>query len=145
MKQQRRQLQRGGEGQEFLGGDQLPAASYFGKAKCAREAKKRGCCGSTELPIVVARRSWREISCRSWTPQSHNEKPVSSSLTRAVCILTLKSSSHQSRRKYLARNNSAQKPHLPSPRKFLILRMQFCSISMPKITSCWAITASALH
>src|SRR6266446_10855425 len=24
--------------------------------------KKRGCCGSTELAIVVARRSWREIS-----------------------------------------------------------------------------------
>src|SRR5713101_4067925 len=26
--------------------------------------RKRGCRGSTELPIVVARRSWREISCK---------------------------------------------------------------------------------
>src|SRR6266849_5646465 len=26
--------------------------------------RKRGCRGSTELPIVVARRSWRDISCK---------------------------------------------------------------------------------
>jgi len=39
------------------------AAIYFGKAKCACGGKKLGCCGSTELAIVVARRSWREISC----------------------------------------------------------------------------------
>jgi hypothetical protein len=39
-----------------------------------RSDKKRGCCGSTELPIVAARRSWREISCENWTPNRTNEK-----------------------------------------------------------------------
>src|SRR5208283_662914 len=33
------------------------------KRKAPEKRQKRGCCGSTELPIVVARRSWREISC----------------------------------------------------------------------------------
>jgi hypothetical protein len=32
------------------------------------ERQKWGCCGSTELAIGVARRSWREISCGNWTP-----------------------------------------------------------------------------
>ena len=32
------------------------------KRKAPEKRQKRGCCGSTELPIVVARRSWREIS-----------------------------------------------------------------------------------
>src|ERR1700694_4273831 len=27
---------------------------------------KGGCCGSTELGIVAARRSWRDIFCRKW-------------------------------------------------------------------------------
>jgi hypothetical protein len=26
------------------------------------------------LPIVAARRSWREISCENWTPNRTNEK-----------------------------------------------------------------------
>jgi hypothetical protein len=30
------------------------------------EQQKWGCCGSTELPIVVARRSWGEISGENW-------------------------------------------------------------------------------
>jgi hypothetical protein len=39
------------------------AAIYFGKPKnTLEEGQKWGCCGSTELAIVVARRSWREIS-----------------------------------------------------------------------------------
>jgi hypothetical protein len=33
------------------------------KRKAPEKRQKRGCCGLTELPIVVARRSWREISC----------------------------------------------------------------------------------
>jgi hypothetical protein len=33
------------------------------KRKAPEKRQKRGCCGSTELPIVVATRSWREISC----------------------------------------------------------------------------------
>ena len=33
------------------------------KRNAPEKRQKRGCCGSTELPIVVARRSWREISC----------------------------------------------------------------------------------
>ena len=33
------------------------------KRNAPEKRQKRGCCGSTELPIVVATRSWREISC----------------------------------------------------------------------------------
>ena len=33
------------------------------KRNTPEKRQKRGCCGSTELPIVVATRSWREISC----------------------------------------------------------------------------------
>ena len=33
------------------------------KRNAPEQRQKRGCRGSTELPIVVARRSWREISC----------------------------------------------------------------------------------
>jgi len=32
------------------------------------EQQKWGCCGSTESPIVVARRSWSEISGGNWCP-----------------------------------------------------------------------------
>jgi hypothetical protein len=32
------------------------------KRNALEKRKKRGCCGSTALGIVVARRSWREIS-----------------------------------------------------------------------------------
>jgi hypothetical protein len=32
------------------------------KRNAPKKRQKRGCCGSTELPIVVARRSWSEIS-----------------------------------------------------------------------------------
>ena len=33
------------------------------KRNAPEKRQKRGRCGSTELPIVVATRSWREISC----------------------------------------------------------------------------------
>jgi hypothetical protein len=33
------------------------------KRNAPEQRQKRGCRGSTEWPIVVARRSWREISC----------------------------------------------------------------------------------
>jgi hypothetical protein len=33
------------------------------KRNAPEDRQKRGYCGSTELSIVVARRSWREISC----------------------------------------------------------------------------------
>ena len=33
------------------------------KRNAPEQRQKRGCRGSTELPIVVPRRSWREISC----------------------------------------------------------------------------------
>jgi hypothetical protein len=36
--------------------------STLGKGNASEEAQNRGCDGSTELPIVVSRRSWREIS-----------------------------------------------------------------------------------
>jgi len=32
------------------------------KRKAPEKRQKRGCCGSTELPIVVAKRSWRQSS-----------------------------------------------------------------------------------
>ena len=35
----------------------------FKKRNAPEKRQKRRCCGSTELPIVVATRSWREISC----------------------------------------------------------------------------------
>ena len=38
------------------------------KRNASEEGQKRGCCGSTEVAIVVARRSWREISCGNWIP-----------------------------------------------------------------------------
>ena len=37
--------------------------STLEKRKAPEKGQKRGCCGSTELAIVVARRSWPEISC----------------------------------------------------------------------------------
>ena len=54
-----------------------PATVHYGQAEnvlrqrqnvldvayAPEQRQKRGCRGSTELPIVVARRSWREISC----------------------------------------------------------------------------------
>jgi len=36
--------------------------SILEKRNTLEERQKRGCCGSTALPIVVGRRSWREIS-----------------------------------------------------------------------------------
>ena len=40
-----------------------PQRSTLKKRNAPEKRQKRGCRGSTELPIVVARRSWREISC----------------------------------------------------------------------------------
>jgi hypothetical protein len=42
-------------------GHAMPAAMYFGKCHALEEAKTVGCCESTELQIVAASRSWREI------------------------------------------------------------------------------------
>jgi len=38
------------------------AAETAALRNALEERQKRGCCGSTQLAIVVARRSWREIS-----------------------------------------------------------------------------------
>jgi hypothetical protein len=47
--------------------------STLEKRNVLEEGQKRGCCGSTELAIVVARRSWREISL--WkTGDRHRKK-----------------------------------------------------------------------
>ena len=47
--------------------------SLLEKRNAPEEVKKRGCCGSTALAIVVARRSWREISL--WkTGDKHRKK-----------------------------------------------------------------------
>jgi hypothetical protein len=37
------------EGQDFLGGDQMPAAICLGKGNAHEKGQKRGCSGSTEL------------------------------------------------------------------------------------------------
>jgi hypothetical protein len=47
--------------------------STLEKRNALEEGQKRGCCGSTELGIVVPRRSWREISL--WkTGDRHRKK-----------------------------------------------------------------------
>jgi len=45
--------------------------------------KKRGCCGSTALAIVVARQSWREISLRK-TQQMKNSLNFASTCLKVV-------------------------------------------------------------
>jgi hypothetical protein len=40
----------------------MPAAIYLAKGNAHEEGQNRGCSGSTELTIVVSRRSSREIS-----------------------------------------------------------------------------------
>ncbi len=50
------------EGQDFRGGDQMPAAIRLWEREKHAEGQHRGCSGSTELEIVVSRGSWGEIS-----------------------------------------------------------------------------------
>jgi len=44
------------------------------------------CCGSTELPIVVARRSWSEISCRT---TGHRNRTMKNSLNYVSTCLKI--------------------------------------------------------
>jgi hypothetical protein len=56
--------------------------STLEKQNVLEEGQKRGCCGSTELAIVVARRSWREISL--WkTGDRHKKKKRSNKERKA--------------------------------------------------------------
>src|SRR5487761_1023358 len=54
--------------------------STLEKRNTLEEGQKRGCCGSTELGIVVPRALWREIFCRkrgTGTKKEKREKGVS--------------------------------------------------------------------
>ena len=44
------------------------------KRNALEEGQKGGCCGSTELGIIVPRPSWREISLRKTGDRHRNEK-----------------------------------------------------------------------
>ena len=44
------------------------AAIYCERTNQPEKRQKRGCRGPTELPIIVARRSWRAIFCGNWIP-----------------------------------------------------------------------------
>ena len=56
--------------------------------------KKRGCCGSTALAIVVARQSWREISLRK-TQQMKNSLNFASTCLKVVDTRRLRLMAHQ--------------------------------------------------
>jgi hypothetical protein len=49
--------------------------STLEKRNVLEEGQKRACCGSTELAIVVARRSWREISLWKTGDPKNGEHP----------------------------------------------------------------------
>jgi hypothetical protein len=51
--------------------------STLEKRHALEEGQKRVCCGSTELAIVVARRSWREISLWKIGDRHKNKKTAS--------------------------------------------------------------------
>ncbi len=74
MKQQRRYCRAEEKAKSSLEAISCQQRATLEKRNAPAEQQKWGCCGLTELPIVVARRSWSEISCRNWTPQSNNEK-----------------------------------------------------------------------
>ena len=68
MKQQRRHYRAEEKAKISLGTISCQQRATLENRNAPKERQKRGCCGSTELPIVVARQSWREISCGNWTP-----------------------------------------------------------------------------
>ncbi len=62
--------------------------STLEKRNALEKGQKRGCCGSTELAIVVARRSWREISL--WkTGDRHRKRKRSATIHLRVSNKTL--------------------------------------------------------
>jgi hypothetical protein len=48
--------------------------STLKKHNAPEKHQKRGCCGSKELPIVVASRSWRDILCGKLSPNPTQEQ-----------------------------------------------------------------------
>ena len=53
------------------------------KRNALEKGKKRGCCGSPQLEIVVPTRSWREISLRK-TQQTQNSLNFASTCLKVV-------------------------------------------------------------
>ena len=74
MKQQRRHYSAKEKAKISLEASAASCALRWKSEMRLRSDKKRGCCGSIELAIVAARRSWREISCENWAPNRTNEK-----------------------------------------------------------------------
>ncbi len=63
MKQQRRHYSEDEKAKISLEAIGCQLQSTLEKQNALEERQKRGCCGSTELAIIVARRSWREFLC----------------------------------------------------------------------------------
>ena len=63
MKQQRRHCSAEEKAKSSLRAIRCQQRSTLKKRNAPEKQQKRGCCGSTELPIVVPGRSWREILC----------------------------------------------------------------------------------
>jgi len=66
MKQQRRYYSAEEKAKSSLEAISRQQRATLENRNAPEEQQKWGCCGSTESPIVVARRSWSEISGGNW-------------------------------------------------------------------------------
>ena len=74
MKQQRRHCSAEEKAKSSLEAISCQQRSTLKKRNAPEKHQKQGCCGSTELPIVVARRSWRDILCGKLSPNPTQEQ-----------------------------------------------------------------------
>jgi hypothetical protein len=74
MKQQRRHCSAEEKAKSSLEAISCQQRSTLKKRNAPEKHQKRGCCGSTKLPIVVARRSWRDILCGKLSPNPTQEQ-----------------------------------------------------------------------
>ena len=74
MKQQRRHYSAEEKAKSSLEAISCQQRAILEKQNAPEKRQKRGCYGSTELPIVVARRSWREILCGKLSPNPTQEQ-----------------------------------------------------------------------
>jgi hypothetical protein len=73
MKQERRPYSTEEKAKSSLEAISCQQRSTLEKRNAREKRQRRGCCGSTDLQIVVARRSSSEISGGNWWLQSNNE------------------------------------------------------------------------
>jgi hypothetical protein len=74
MKRQRRHCSAEAKAKSSLEVIRCQQRSTLKTRNAPEKQQKRGCCGSTELPIVVARRSWSEILCGKLSPNPTQEQ-----------------------------------------------------------------------